>query len=154
MLPSGDIEYIGRADDQVKIKGHRIELGEIKSYISNDPSIKDCEVTVRINENNEKEIAAFVVFKELANDIAIKGLRQRLLHDLPKYMFPAHLHSVDSIPLTTNGKADKAALLKLCGQHPGRTARLPETNKEKTLAGIWQEILNKKQVYLDDNFSL
>lgn len=152
ILPSGDIEYIGRADDQVKIKGHRIELGEIKSYISNDPSIKDCEVTVRINENNEKEIAAFVVFKELANDIAIKGLRQRLLHDLPKYMFPAHLHSVDSIPLTTNGKADKAALLKLCGQHPGRTARLPETNKEKTLAGIWQEILNKKQVYLDDNF--
>ncbi|MGD6900414.1 non-ribosomal peptide synthetase [Bacillus infantis] len=151
-LPGGDIEYSGRIDDQVKIKGHRIELGEIKSFISSVPSVRDCELAVKINKNNEKELAAFIVFNEGNDQKDLKELRKSLLQGLPRYMFPAHLHSVESIPVTANGKADKTSLLKICEENEAERGKQPVTKTEKTLAEIWQQVLNKDQVYLQDNF--
>ncbi|MBD1379489.1 non-ribosomal peptide synthetase [Metabacillus arenae] len=151
--PDGDIEYVGRMDDQVKIKGHRIELGEIKSFIADCRQVKDCSVLVRTNEKNEKELAAFVVFNkpDVTEDL-LRDLRKTLIDGLPKYMFPSHLLMIESIPVTTNGKVDKDSLLKLCENTRQGVQRKPETKVEKDLIEIWKHVLNKEEVHLEDNF--
>ncbi|HDR6389537.1 non-ribosomal peptide synthetase [Bacillus cereus] len=148
-ISDGDIEYVGRMDDQVKIKGHRIELGEVKSIIAQYPTVKDCTVLVRTNEKNENELAVFVVFSE---EDELKKLRKSLLSNLPKYMYPSHLIAVEVIPVTSNGKVDKSLLLKLCENTRVGEKREPETQIEKDLTAIWKTVLNNQEIYLNDNF--
>ena len=106
-LPDGNIEYLGREDDQVKLRGLRIELGEIESTIREYPGITDSIAVVKKYSDNVVLIIAYVVCR---GELGIKALKQHLARHLPDYMVPNHFEKIDRIPLTANGKADRKAL--------------------------------------------
>lgn len=120
-LPDGNIEYLGREDDQVKLRGLRIELGEIESTIREYPGITDSIAVVKKYSDNVVLIVAYVVCR---GELGIKALKQHLARHLPDYMVPNHFEKIDRIPLTANGKADRKALPEpLIGSDRGREKR-------------------------------
>ena len=151
-LPNGDIEYLGRADSQVKIRGHRIELGEIEAALNRHPAIRESAVVLR-EEGGERHLTGYVVpsGKELPTT---SELRSHLLASLPEYMVPAGFVWMEKMPLTLNGKLDRQALPARTAQRPelNQTYTAPRTELEKFLAGIWREILRLEQVGIHDKF--
>jgi amino acid adenylation domain-containing protein len=153
LLPDGDLEYLGRADQQVKIRGFRIELGEIEATLARHSAIRQVIVLAREDDAGEKRLAAYVVCdKESAPKTS--GLREFLKEKLPEHMLPAAIVKIDSLPLTSNGKVDRAAL------PPPDWSRLeiesdfivPRTSVEQALADVWVEVLGASQVGIDDNY--
>lgn len=106
-LPDGNIEYLGREDNQVKIRGMRIELGEIENTIREYPGITDCVALVKKYSENILLIIAYVVCN---SDLEVEGLKHYLKKHLPAYMIPNHFEKIDEMPLTSSGKADRKAL--------------------------------------------
>ena len=106
-LPDGNIEYLGREDNQVKIRGLRIELGEIESTIRDFHSINDCIVVVKRYSESIILIIAYVVCRE---ELDVNKLKNYLKDFLPEYMVPNHFILIDQIPVLPNGKADRNAL--------------------------------------------
>jgi acyl-coenzyme A synthetase/AMP-(fatty) acid ligase len=106
-LADGNIEYLGREDNQVKIRGMRIELGEIENTIREHPGITDCIALVKKHSENIILIVAYVVCK---SDLEVEGLKHYLKKHLPAYMIPNHFEKIDEMPLTPSGKADRKAL--------------------------------------------
>jgi enterobactin synthetase component F len=147
---SGLLEFIGRADDQVKINGHRIELGEIESLLLQHPAVAEAAVTAHRNTDSITSLAAYVV-TESGYRIEIDALRGLLAGRVPKYMMPSSFTVLDAMPLTPNGKLDRKSLAI-----PERARRIayadPATPIEKKLAALWQEVLNVERVGLHDNF--
>ncbi len=153
-LPSGDIEFIGRMDSQVKIRGHRIEPGEIEGGLASHPSVRACAVIVREDAPGDKRLCAYVV---PAGDGAAEAvLREHLSATLPDYMVPAAFVVLAALPLTPNGKVDRAALPRPEGPSEGETRYVaPRTPVEEVLAGIWADVLRLDRVsVLDDFFAL
>lgn len=150
-LKDGNIEFMGRKDEQVKLRGFRVELNEIKNYILQYAAVKDA--CVILNESNEgnKELLAYVCFSE---DILIDELRKYMKNHLPDYMIPAHFVSIEKIPLSANGKLDKNSLpsLKTMKLSSSQDHQPPETEIEKQLAIIWENILDIKNIGLNDSF--
>ncbi|MBR5774124.1 MAG: amino acid adenylation domain-containing protein, partial [Clostridia bacterium] len=109
-LPDGNIEYMGRIDDQIKIRGLRIELGEIESVLRTLNEIKDCAVIARNDASGEKAIYAYLVSDE---EISLSAVRDRLSASLPEYMIPSYMGQIDMIPVNANGKLDRKALPEL-----------------------------------------
>lgn len=113
-LPDGNIEYLGRNDDQVKINGIRMELGEIESAIRGHPSISDVVVVARQTDQGIAQLAAYLVTDAEHATAAVLGhVRQHILQRLPQPMIPRHFAFVPMIPLTRNGKADRKALMQM-----------------------------------------
>ncbi|NJM18316.1 MAG: amino acid adenylation domain-containing protein, partial [Richelia sp. SM1_7_0] len=108
-LPSGDIEYIGRIDNQVKVRGLRIELGEIEAVITQYPAVRETVVVVREDKVDSQRIIAYVV-AQTEQTLAISQLRSFLESNLPNYMVPAAFVTLEALPLTPNGKVDRKAL--------------------------------------------
>jgi acyl-coenzyme A synthetase/AMP-(fatty) acid ligase len=106
-LPDGNIEYLGREDHQVKIRGLRIELGEIENTIRNYAGVTDCVVLVKKYSETVILLIAYVVCR---HEFEIVGLREYLKTQLPDYMIPNRFETIDEMPLTSSGKADRAAL--------------------------------------------
>jgi len=106
-LPDGNIEYLGREDNQVKIRGLRIELGEIENTVREYPSITDCVALVKKYSENIIVIVAYVVCK---SDLEVEGLKHYLKKRLPTYMIPNHFEKINEMPLTPSGKANRKAL--------------------------------------------
>ena len=106
-LPDGNIEYLGRDDNQVKIRGLRIELGEIENTIRGYPGISDCVAAVKKHSESVIVIIAYVVCK---SDLEVEGLKEYLKGLLPDYMIPNRFEKIDEMPLTPSGKADRKAL--------------------------------------------
>lgn len=106
-MKTANFEYIGRADDQVKIRGYRIEPQEIEIALMNHPEVKEVAILIRQNQSGEHELCAYYSSMHRLDPSA---LRQYLASELPEYMIPAKWVSVDSIPLTPNGKVDQSAL--------------------------------------------
>ncbi len=106
-LQDGNLEYLGREDDQVKIRGLRIELGEIESTIRDYPGVTDCVCVVRTYSENVTLIIAYLVCR---SEVEIGGLKRHLKKYLPDYCIPGHFETLDKIPLTPNGKAERKAL--------------------------------------------
>jgi amino acid adenylation domain-containing protein len=151
-LEDGNIEYLGRADDQVKIRGFRIELGEIECVLRGHPSVRQAVVMAREDEPGQKYLAGYVVL-DGKGEIDGEGLRKHLGQKLPEYMVPSVILEIQSIPLTTSGKADRKSLPKpFVGEQKKREGTLPQTETEKRLASIWMEILGIKSVHLEDHF--
>ena len=164
-LPDGTLEFLGRADQQVKVRGFRIEPGEIEACLLRHPAVGEAVVDVRDAPGGDKQLAAYVVAcpgKAPAENPAaqvIPELRRFLQAELPDYMVPAAIVLLDSLPLTAHGKVDRAALpepetARGERREPG-SAVLPRTPAEATMAELWREVLGldaSAAVGVEDNF--
>lgn len=149
-LPDGNIEYMGRIDNQVKIRGHRIELGEIEVVLlrySNEIR----QVVVDISEiNGDKVLVGYYVSD---NEIDKLLLRKYLQQHLPEYMIPDFFIALDTIPLTSNGKIDKKILPSITNEDFIKTEYVaPRTAQEKVLAAVWSEVLKHEKIGIKDSF--
>jgi amino acid adenylation domain-containing protein len=151
-LPDGQIDFIGRRDFQVKVRGFRIELEEVEAALSSHPSIRQCVVTVR-NDGRDKQLVAYAVLDE-AQTLKAADVRSFLREKLPEYMVPTEFMTLAAFPLTPNGKIDRRALLTVDFKTPETYEDYvaPRTPVEELLAGIWSEILDVKLVGVRDNF--
>jgi acyl carrier protein len=149
----GRIEFLGRLDDQVKVRGFRIELGEIEVTLGRHPSVRDAVVLARTDATGESHLVAYVVH-ESDSSCESAELRAHLKQYLPEYMVPAAFMTMESFPLTANGKVDRRALPAPEKVRPEvETAyAAPEADIERAIAGIWQEVLNLERVGVHDNF--
>src|SRR5262249_28205573 len=158
-LPDGRLDFIGRKDNQVKVKGNRIEPGEIEAILGEHPGVREAVVIASDEELGNKRLMAFIVPNlergdgALAN-LSVKSLRAYLGERLPDYMIPAKFTIVDSIPLTPNGKIDRKRLPVLEGESMplGPEFVAPQTTAEEILTGIFKEVLKLDRVGIHDNF--
>ncbi len=139
VLPSGDIEFLGRADGQVKIRGFRIEIGEIEHALSQHPHVRQCAATVQ-GEGVDKALAAFIVADNATNTA---DLRRFLAQSLPPYMVPASFTQLETLPLTPSGKVDRRALPAVGKTPPAPPAASPKPAAlAPAIAQIWQSLLH------------
>ncbi|BAY99674.1 amino acid adenylation domain-containing protein [Tolypothrix tenuis PCC 7101] len=154
-LPNGEIEYLGRIDNQVKVSGFRIELGEIEIALLQSPLVKEAVVIVREDSPGEKLLVGYFVAEtnEDSSQI-ISELRRFLKQQLPEYMVPKIFVALEALPLNANGKVDRRALPKPDAYSPELEANYvaPRTPIEQQIADIWTQVLNVKQVGIYDNF--
>ena len=148
-LPDGNIECMGRVDDQVKINGHRIELDEISAVLQTLAKVKEAVVTARVVSRQEKELIAYTTGSAEAAE-----LRELLREQLPVYMVPTYYVNIEAIPLTSNGKIDRKSLPTPNESHRPKLENFAPavTDTEKTLSTIWQDALNTTTVGIDDDF--
>lgn len=146
----GELEHLGRIDHQVKVRGFRIELGEIEVAMSKQDGVRGCVATVQADASGENRIVVYVETDMMRTTSEWRAL---IKQQLPEYMLPSRVFSVDRFPLTSNGKLDLRALLKCCELQGNDTPFVaPRTDVEKALAQIWQEVLNVECVGIHDNF--
>lgn len=153
LLADGNLEYLGRLDHQVKLRGIRIEPGEIESLLVRHPSVQDALVLVQEDEPGEKQLVAYIVPIQRSDDIS-SVLRAYLKARLPDYMIPSAFLLLNTLPLTPNGKVDRRALPRYdytkMDLHASYAA--PTTEVERLVATVWQEVLRRERVGLSDNF--
>ena len=150
-LPSGEIEFLGRIDSQVKVRGFRIELEEIECAMLKIPEIKECVVSTKKNKNDEKYLVGYYVADAvISNTYIIQNLKEML----PEYMIPGMYMQLNEIPLTPNGKTNKLALPDIDLKRPCLAVEYvtPETELEKKISNIWIDVLNIDKVGVLDNF--
>ncbi|WP_030344683.1 non-ribosomal peptide synthase/polyketide synthase [Streptomyces sp. NRRL S-1022] len=148
----GRLDYLGRADDQIKVRGHRIEPGEIEAALLALPGITAAAVVAVPDAHGHTRLAAYVVPAPGAPRPAPADLRAALRRVLPDALVPSSFTPLDSLPLTTSGKLDRRALP--APETPAREREFvaPRTTDEETLAGIWAEVLAVARVGVTDNF--
>ncbi|MES2936867.1 MAG: non-ribosomal peptide synthase/polyketide synthase [Pseudomonadota bacterium] len=150
-LPDGTLDYLGRADQQVKVRGFRIELGEIEAVLRQDPRVAEALVVVREDTPGDRRLVAYVVSEQ--DELDAEQLRQALTAKLPDYMVPTTFVLLPSLPLTPSGKVDRNALPAPGGERQlGTEYVAPETDIEKRIAAVWAEVLQVERVGLHDNF--
>jgi amino acid adenylation domain-containing protein len=152
-LADGDVEYLGRIDDQVKMRGFRVELGEIRAALRAHPAVADACVTTD-GAATETRIVAYVVRRDGdATSLPAGELRAFLHRSLPDYMLPAAFVTLRLIPLTINGKVDRHALPAPGRARPAAALYVePRRNVERAIAAVWQEVLSVDRPGLHDNF--
>ena len=156
-LPDGELEYLGRIDAQVKIRGYRIELGEVEAALHAHAGVREALVLAKEDSPGDKRLVAYVIPTAAGDDqkrLSVEELRSFLKERLPDYMVPAAFVTLDEMPLNSNGKTDRRALLmmELGGVIAGQTLAQPRTEEEEILAGIWADVLGVEEVGIDDNF--
>ena len=149
----GTVEFLGRADHQVKLHGHRIELGEIESVLRQHTAVQECVVHVWQAGPEDKRLAAYLV-SESGTMTSPAELRAHLESKLPSYMVPAAFVWLTRMPLTPNGKIDRNALPAPIKIHsdPSTTYLPPQTQIEESIADIWRRILRVERVGRHDSF--
>ncbi|WP_155617211.1 non-ribosomal peptide synthetase, partial [Paenibacillus polymyxa] len=148
-LPDGNIEYLGRIDHQVKIRGFRIEIGEIEEQLLKIDSVQETIVIAREGKNGQ-ELCAYLV---AGRPLTLGELRSALAQKLPNYMIPAHFVQLPRMPLTPNDKIDRKALPAPEGNAlTGGAYVAPRNEAERTLADVWQAVLNADRVGVTDHF--
>lgn len=151
-LEDGNIEFLGRIDNQVKIRGVRVELGEIETTLLQYPGIKETLVAIASNNSQQTSIVAYCVLK--SKSITRRQLRDFLKTKLPEYAVPTAFVFLDALPLTPNGKVNRQALMEL-PVNPLETESdflPPQDRLEWQLSQIWSRILNVRPIGRDDNF--
>ncbi len=151
---NGNIEYLGRNDHQVKVRGFRIEPGEIESALAAHPAVRECLVVAREDSAGDKRLVAYLVASRQQERPADLSLRQRLQALLPEYMLPDAYVWLEALPLTAHGKIDRAALPapELSRPDQGIAFVAPATQIETAVAEVWAEVLGIDQVGALDNF--
>ncbi|HEU0053338.1 MAG TPA: amino acid adenylation domain-containing protein, partial [Longimicrobium sp.] len=145
-LTDGRLDFIGRIDHQVKVRGFRIEPGEIEGALRRSEGVADCVVVAREDVPGEKRLVAYVV-----GDVEAGALREHLLRELPEYMVPAAFVPLEQLPLTPNGKLDRKALPAPEYADADRYVA-PRTPVEEVLAGIWADVLRQERVGVEESF--
>ena len=154
----GEIEFLGRTDDQVKLRGFRIEPGEIEAALAGHPAVREAVVVAREEGSGEVRLAAYVVPAGPGPGPEVGELRDALRRVLPEHMVPADFAFIDALPLTPSGKVDRGALRARLPAHelaPTAPTAEPggdlETEIEQLVAGIWQDLLKRGPIGRDDN---
>ncbi|MEA3179768.1 MAG: hypothetical protein QOI59_3291, partial [Gammaproteobacteria bacterium] len=145
----GALEFLGRADAQLKLRGLRIEPGEIEAVLLRQGSVSQAVVVARGDGAGQKRLVAYVV--PVGRSIAPAALREHLRASLPDYMVPSAIIPLDELPLTPNGKVDHRALPEP-DLAPTHARRAPRTPQEEILCGLFAEVLGVERVGIDDNF--
>jgi amino acid adenylation domain-containing protein len=153
LLPNGEIAFLGRLDDQVKIRGYRVELGEISAILNRDPSVQASVVSAREDNFGEKRLVAYVVPKAESKPKE-QSLRDEIRQRLPDYMEPSAFVWLETMPLTANGKIDRAALPPPDAQLGTTDAEFvsPRNPTEEALAEIISDVLKVPRVSVHDDF--
>jgi aspartate racemase len=151
-LPDGNLEFLGRSDNQVKIRGYRVELDEIVSVLRFHPAVRDAVCILRQDAPGEKRIAAYVVVDD--SNGSKPDLRPFLEEHLPDYAIPSAIIAIDAFPVTPNGKVDRAALPAPGSGRPEAAATYvaPETDTERLITALWQEVLGVQNPGVHNNF--
>ncbi|MFI9722814.1 amino acid adenylation domain-containing protein [Streptomyces sp. NPDC052396] len=148
----GNLHYLGRADQQLKIRGHRIEPGEIEAVLRRHPTVRDAVVIACETGPGDRELAAYVVPRE-GRSPSEEELGEFLRATLPDYLCPSRIISLDAFPLTANGKLDRAALPGPSRQEvPAEPAPDQRTATEERLAALWAEVMKRDDIGLDTDF--
>ncbi|MGN9821723.1 amino acid adenylation domain-containing protein [Streptomyces sp. SD11] len=150
--PEGELRFLGRSDGQVKLRGFRIEPGEIEAALARHPGVGQVAVVVREDRPGDKRLVAYAVPRAGAGSpVTARELREATAAALPEHMVPSTVLVLDHIPLTVNGKPDRAAL-----PAPAAPAtaggRAPRNPREEVLCGLFAEILGMDDIGIDDNF--
>jgi acyl carrier protein len=152
-LPDGNVEFFGRVDFQVKIRGYRVEPGEVESVLEQHNKVREAFVMVREDAPGDKRLVAYLVPEKQAT-LDVSELRTFAKDHVPDYMVPSFFINLDVLPLTQNGKVDREALPAPDGARPevGVSYVPPQSELERSLAGVWQEVLHLDKVGTQDNF--
>ena len=153
LLPDGNLRFLGRADQQVKLRGFRIEPGEVETVLKGNPAVRDAAVVMQTGAEGQKYLGAYIVPADGAEPSEVE-LRHFLRDYLPEYMIPAVISTVPSLPTTPSGKLDRRALVGLPVPR-ARTApasRPPRTSAESVVAGIWSAALGREVLGVEESF--
>jgi acyl carrier protein len=156
-LPSGDLEFLGRGDGQVKIRGYRVELGEVERVLGAHPGVSATAAVLHAGEGDARVVGYAVAraggyAAAHANAADAASLIAWAAERLPEYMVPSAIVMLDALPLTANGKLDRAALPDPDALAPVETYVAPRTETESMLAAIWGDVLKKERVGVTDSF--
>ena len=154
-LPNGELDYWGRIDQQVQIRGFRVEVGEIEAFLNNLNEINESVVIVQ-EEGQNKILVAYIIHNDhliKKEDIDTEKIRKEAKENLPEYMVPAFYVLLDKFPITANGKVDRSKLPKVNIQKLiSNDYVAPETRTEKIIASVWRNLLKVKKVGVHDKF--
>ncbi len=149
-LADGTLEFLGRQDTQVKMRGFRVELGEVESTLAQHPRVRDAAVVARPGPGGDKRLVAYVVPD---GALAPRDLRELLRGKLPEYMVPSVFVLLERLPLTPNGKVDRTRLPDPEeSREPAETVSPPRNDEERHLVAIWEEVLGVAGIGTRDNF--
>jgi amino acid adenylation domain-containing protein len=149
----GQIEFLGRLDNQVKLRGFRIELEEIEAALKRHPAIKETAVRVQNDERVGSRLVAYLVPNDAGGLPSAEEMREALRHILPEYMVPATFVTLEAMPLTPNRKIDRKALpAPDLTRQVSETYIAPRTEMEKGLVEVWSKVLQVNQIGVHDNF--
>jgi amino acid adenylation domain-containing protein len=153
-LPDGSVAYLGRADHQVKVRGFRVELGEVQASLAAAPGVREAVVLLKTGDPGGGRLVGYVVPEPGAPRPAPAELRAFLAARLPAHAVPAGFAVLDALPLTPNRKVDRRALARIDDSSREVTvdSTPPKTRAEKTIAGIVREVLGLDALGVDDNF--
>ncbi len=149
--PDGSLDYTGRADGQVKVRGFRVELGEVETALLAVPGVREAAVLLREDHPGDKHLVGYLVLSGATGASTVETVREQLRQRLPEHAVPTRWVRLDRLPLTVNGKLDRRALP---APEPTEQAghQAPRTPTEAALAAIWAEVLHRGQVGADDDF--
>ncbi|HLX10126.1 MAG TPA: amino acid adenylation domain-containing protein, partial [Thermoanaerobaculia bacterium] len=151
--PDGNLQFLGRIDRQVKVRGFRVEPGEIEAALATHPGVAQSIAMVREDRPGDKRLVAYVVPRAGESDIDAAGLSRHLAAYLPAHLLPTSLMVVASLPVTRHGKVDRQALpAPRWDSEPAAAHEIPRTPAEQLLAGIWEQVLGVERVGLHDSF--
>jgi amino acid adenylation domain-containing protein/non-ribosomal peptide synthase protein (TIGR01720 family) len=150
-LSGGEVVYKGRGDDQVKIRGYRIELGEIERSLLQHAAINAAVVVKHTAAQGSAQLVAYIVGDK---QLTVQEMRSYLAESLPDYMLPSHFIQINSLPVTANGKVNRALLPEpqFQAMDNGTVYEEPVTEHEQELAAIWKEVLGRDRISIADNF--
>lgn len=156
-LNDGTIEFLGRLDQQAKVRGYRVEPGELESVLDDHDLVREAAALVRETQGGKKELAAYVVCHGDAStrgpdDDVMGQLRAYLREQLPDYMVPATITILDQFPLNANGKVDRAALPEPAAAAQDRPFEAPRNETEATLCRLWSDVIGVSPIGIRDNF--
>jgi amino acid adenylation domain-containing protein/thioester reductase-like protein len=153
-LSDGNIEFLGRIDQQVKIKGFRVELGEIENCLRQHKDIETAIVVTRQITRDNQEESELIAYYKTKNTITSQEIWRFLAHELPEYMIPSHFMELDEFPMTANGKVNRKSLA-LPGKYDLVTEKecaQPRNEIEMRILQVWKEVIGIEDVGIDNNF--